>query len=70
MVLRNADGPGTTQEDVDPGMTRDVERDLQVPARLRREIIAALAAHDDAPLWAPAPLMQSWSGARPATSSS
>ena len=37
-------------------MTRDIERDLQILARLRCEVIA-LASHEDAALWAPAPLM-------------
>jgi hypothetical protein len=37
--------------------SRDIEHDLRVLSRLRREIIVALAAHDMCAVWAPAPLM-------------
>src|SRR4051812_47413500 len=38
-------------------LSRDIEYDLRVLSRLRREVLAALSAREQAAVWAPAPLM-------------
>jgi hypothetical protein len=58
LVLRSAREPGKRKASpASAVLSRDVDHDLRVLARLRREVLTGLAGDGPTALWAPAPLM-------------